>query len=149
VKCWKSSQGQSLVEVLVAVGAMSLLLVSLLSLISLSVRNSRLAKDRTQALSLAQGGIELMRAYRDYSWTDFSGSAGGTKYDLPGAWVVEDGLSTACNESTYTINNVYRRCVEIQGIDAQEMSINVEVSWQEGNQVHQAIQETRLSVWQR
>ena len=149
MKCWKSSQGQSLVEVLVAVGAMSLLLVSLLSLISLSVRNSRLAKDRTQAVALAQGGIELMRAYRDYSWTDFSGVAGGTKYDLPEAWVVEDGLGAACNESAYTINNFYRRCVEIQGIDAQEMSVSVEVSWQEGNQVHQSIQETRLSVWER
>jgi len=149
VKCWKSSQGQSLVEVLVAVGAMSLLLVSLLSLISLSVRNSRLAKDRTQALSLAQGGIELMRAYRDYTWTGFSAASGVIKYDLPGAWVVEDGLGAACNESAYTINDVYRRCVEIQGIDAQEMSVSVEVSWQEGNQIYQVIQETRLSVWER
>ena len=136
-------------EVLVAVGAMSLLLVSLLSLVSLSVRNSRLAKDRTQAVSLAQGGIELMRAYRDFSWTGLSGAGGGTKWDLPRTWVVGDGLTVSCDEDSFTIDNFFRRCVQIQEIDTREMVVSVEVVWQEGNQTHEAVQQTKLSVWER
>jgi len=133
---------------MVAVGAMSLLLVSLLSLVSLSIKNSRLAKDRTQAVALAQGGIELMRAYRDYSWTNFSGAAGGTKYDLPKIWVVDDGL-IGCDEGSFTIDNFFRRCVQIQEIDTREMAVSVEVVWQEGSQTYETVQKTKLSVWER
>jgi Tfp pilus assembly protein PilV len=59
----KCCKGQSLVEVVIAVGAMSVLLVALLSLMSLSLRNSRLAKDRARAVASASQGVELMRAY--------------------------------------------------------------------------------------
>ena len=134
---------------MVAVGAMSLLLVALLSLVSLSIRNSRLAKDRTQAVALAQGGIELMRAYRDFSWVGLRGVAGGTKYDLPRIWVVGDGLTVDCDEGSFAIDNFFRRCVQIQEIDAQEMAVSVEVVWQEGNQTYETVQKTKLSVWER
>jgi len=137
VKCCK---GQSLVEVVVAVGAMSLLLVALLSLMSLSLRNSRLAKDRAQAAALAQEGVELMRSYRDYDWSELLVLADGTNYNLPGNWVVEDGLSAVCG---------LERCVQLTTLPAGQIEVSVSVAWKEGGQVFTTNQVGALSLWER
>lgn len=144
----KCCKGQSLVEVIVAVGAMSLLLVALLSLVSLSLRNSRLARDRAQAVALAQEGVELLRAYRDYAWSELVSLSNGTNYNLPENWVVEDGLSQGCI-SERQINNRFWRCVRLSLPQAGEVEVNANVSWPEGSQVFSAAQVTQLTLWER
>lgn len=148
MKYFKDNTGQSLVEVVVAVGAMSLLLVALLALVVLSIKNSRMAKDRTQAVALAQGGVELMRAYRDFSWIEFSGVARFDEYGLPEDWTVETGLSSNCDDVDL-ISDFYRRCVRAQMITPEVAEVAVRVAWQEGSQWYETIQTTRLSVWAR
>lgn len=124
----------------VAVGAMSLLLVALLSLMSLSLRNSRLAKDRAQAVALAQEGVELMRSYRDYDWSGLLVLADGTSYNLPDNWVVEDGLGAVCG---------FERCVQLTTPAAGQVEVNVSVSWMEGGQVFTTNQTGQLTLWER
>lgn len=144
----KQNSGQSLVEVVVAVGMMALLLTAVLSLISLSVKNSRVSKDRTMAVGLAQQGVELMRTYRDYlNWSDFLAKA-GTNYDLPENWTVTTGLSNGCP----TDNNIYEyylRCVVLTAQPAGEVAVQVTVSWVEGSQTYRTVQSTNLSLWER
>ena len=140
----KQNLGQSLIEVVVAVGMIALLLTAVLALISLSVKNSRLAKDRTIAVGLAQQGVELMRTYRDYSFTGLSGQADGTVYNLPENWTVLTGLSASC-PATNNIYSYYLRCVKLSpGIE-----VIVTVDWQEGSQNFQTVQSTNLSLWER
>lgn len=136
----RCSKGQSLVEVVIAVGAMSVLLVALLSLMSLSLRNSRLAKDRARAVALASEGVELMRAYRDYNWNQFLNLADGSNYDLPDNWVVEDGLSADCVSS--------ERCVRLD-LAGGQVEVSVTVSWREGSQTFSTNQVTQLALWER
>jgi len=143
----RCSKGQSLVEMVVAVGAMSLLLVALLSLMSLSLRNSRLAKDRSQAVALAQEGVELMRSYRDYDWSELLVLADGTNYNLPDNWVVEDGLAEVCANERQ-INNFFWRCVELTENSGQ-VEITVNVSWREGGQEFTTNQTGQLTLWER
>lgn len=138
--------GQSLVEVVVAVGVMALLLTAVLSLISLSVKNSRLAKDRTKAANLAQEGIELMRTYRDLSWTGLLEKA-GLNYDLAENWTVETDW-TGCSQEN-NVDDFFKRCVDIQTEGSEQVSIQVIVSWQEGSQIYQTVQTTNLSLWER
>ena len=126
-----------------AVGMMALLLTAVLALISLSVKNSRLAKDRTKAVGLAQQGVELMRTYRDYSWSDLSGQADGTIYNLPENWTVGPLLNSPCQ--TKNIYSYYTRCVKL----SPGVEVIVTVSWVEGSQTHQTIQSTNLSLWER
>lgn len=123
----------------VAIGAMSLLLVALLSLMSLSLRNSRLAKDRAQAVALAQEGVELMRSYRDYAWSELLALADGSNYDLPANWVVEDGLSAVCGSE---------RCVRLV-LAGGQVEVSVAVSWVEGSQTFSTNQVTQLTLWER
>jgi type II secretory pathway pseudopilin PulG len=141
------SRGQSLIEAIVAVGMVSLLMVALLALVSLSLKNARVAKARATAVSLAQEGIELMRAYRDYNWNTFYSMA-DNNYNLPANWVVTDGLSELCSNQP-SINQVFWRCVQLTSLDANEILAEINVSWNEGGQVLSTIQTTQLSLWER
>lgn len=130
-----------------AVGMFALLLTALLALISLSVKNSRLARDRTMAVGLAQQGVELMRTYRDYSWSTLLAKA-GTNYDLPGNWTVATGLSYVCPDDN-NIYDYYLRCVVLTVQPGGEVAVQVTVSWIEGSQTYQTVQSTNLSLWER
>jgi len=145
----KTSAGQSLVEVVVAIGVMSLLLMALLALVSLSVKNSRVARDRSKAVALAQQGVELMRTYRDYSYTLLAAAAGET-YVLAANWAVEDGLVTAgCDETSFMDETDYfSRCVRVIMVEPSQVEVAVTVYWQEGNKLNATEQTTRLSSWQ-
>jgi len=146
VKCF--NQGQTLIEVIVAVGAMSTLLVALLSLVSLSMRNTRLARDRAAAVTLAQEGIELMRAYRDYNWETFKAKANGTSYNLPENWVVTDGLDNVC-ETELSIRDLFWRCTTLTTVGNSEVTVAVAVGWRESGQDFSTEQNTNLSLWAR
>jgi len=141
----KNKSGQSLIEVVVAVGMMALLLTTILALVALSVKNSRVAKDRAQAVSLAQEGVELMRTYRDYSWTEFIGKANGSNYALPEDWTIGTGLSDTCPIST---SSFFKRCVVLSQ-NPTPVTVNVVISWKEGAQTYQTNQETHLTLWER
>ncbi|MCX6816492.1 MAG: hypothetical protein NTZ93_01300 [Candidatus Beckwithbacteria bacterium] len=141
-----NNSGQSLIEVVVAVGMMALLLTAILALVSLSVKNSRVAKDRAQAVSLAQEGVELMRTYRDFSWSQFSGQADGTTaYNLPEDWTVGPALLSNCQ---ININTFFKRCVLLSQ-NPTPVTVNVVVSWKEGAQTYQTNQVTQLTLWER
>lgn len=144
----KCCKGQSLVEVVVAVGASSILLVSLLSLISLSLRNSRLAKDRARAVALGQEGVELMRSLRDYNWSEFLSLANGNLYNLPETWTVETGLVDACLAQKQ-IYNFFWRCVSLSMTSPTQIEVNVAVTWKEGSQEFTTNQTTQMSLWER
>jgi len=131
----------------VAVGMMALLLTAVLALISLSVKNSRLAKDRTKAVGLAQEGIELMRAYRDKrGWIGLLAATGDN--NLPKNWTVNDLLIGPC-PGTNNIDGYYLRCVVLTMQPGGEVVVQVTVSWQEGGQTQKTIQTTKLSLWER
>lgn len=145
----KQSQGQSLIELIVALGMMSLLLVGLLALVSLSVRNSRLAQTQARAVALAQGGVELIRAWRDYSWTDLTAAVRSQAYELPENWIVETGLTADCVPDNYVIANILSRCVQLSLESVDSLAVTVTVYWQEGGQVRTSQQLARLTKWER
>lgn len=68
-----SNKGQTLVEILLAVGVAALALMALTRAVTISLRSARYAKNKTLASQHAQETMEALRAYRDQSsWTDFS-----------------------------------------------------------------------------
>lgn len=142
----RKNKGQSLIEVIVAVGMISLLLTAVLALVSLSVKNSRLAKDRTKAVDRAQEGIELMRTYRDLSWTDLMLQTGASEYNLPEDWTVLSSWDSPCVNKN--IESFFKRCVVLTD-GGETVSVSVTVSWPEGNQTHKTVQETNLTLWER
>lgn len=143
---YSNKKGQSLIEVVVAVGMIGMLLVAILALITLSLKNSRLAKAKTQAVALAQEGVELMRTYRDLSWTGLVAKADGNSYSLPLNWTINNSLTDIC-PVTFNINNLFRRCLVLSDATVNSVLLTVTVEWQEGNRWHQSQQATRLALW--
>lgn len=63
-------QGQSVVEIMVVVGLLGVLSSSLYTLIALSQTTFSDQARASQALALAQAGLEATRSVRDQSWAD-------------------------------------------------------------------------------
>ena len=62
---YKNRQGQSLIEILIAISAITIVLVSLVSAATRSLSGSVSARTQALATKLAEGQMEKIRAYRD------------------------------------------------------------------------------------
>lgn len=60
-----AEKGQSLIEVIVALGLISLVLVTLIAAITFSLASVQLSRNRTQSSKLGQEAIEWVRQQRD------------------------------------------------------------------------------------
>lgn len=68
-----SSKGQTLLEVILAIGVAALVLIGLTRAVTVALRNAQFAKKQALATQYAQEGMEKVRAYRDQTdWTIFT-----------------------------------------------------------------------------
>jgi len=151
-------KGQSLFEVVVAVGLSALILISIASLATKSVSNSSYTKTNAQATKYVQEEIEWLRSQRDYSWNGFissivSGGCDSTDTTMSWGSVCDiDSLfkrtanfvckyydistgsesSLACNSGSENINIV---------------EVDVLVSWSDSSGNHQVGSFTRFTKW--
>ncbi len=64
------TKGQGLVEILVAIGILTIISVSALALAASSLKMAILSEEKMQATNLAQQAIEVVRNIRDNNWKD-------------------------------------------------------------------------------
>lgn len=131
IKIKKSLSGFTLIEVLVVILIMGFLIVSVLALFSYSIRLVKENKLRTQALSLAEQKLEIVKNLPYSSIGTASGIPPGTIPQIE---------TLVFNGATYTINTqiVYidDSADGILGVDPSELSgtdykkVKVAVSWQ-------------------
>lgn len=152
----KKSSGQTLVEMVVAVGMVSLVLVAIVSGIAISIRNSRFSKNKALATRYAQEGIEKFRFYRDeYGWEPFFNEmqSGGEDYcfaDFPLS--LEDISDRTGNCTTETISGTeYTRYAQVivTTIPSDWVDVVIGVSWYEGAVAHSVELPTRFNDWTR
>jgi Tfp pilus assembly protein PilV len=75
----KKYQGFSFIDSILAIFILSVGIITVLELMSSSIRVSLEAKNYNIAVSLAQEGAELVRNVRDNSWSSFSSLISGSK----------------------------------------------------------------------
>ncbi len=85
----KSSPGETVLEVLVALVVITIGAATASSLIVTSLKANSFNKDSLIALNLAQEGLEYMRNWRDSNWIKFSA-------DTQRCWNMKPGV-TSCN----------------------------------------------------
>lgn len=137
----KKQSGQTLAEVVVAIGVIVLLVTGLVVGTSVTLKASQYSKARSQAVKYAQEAVELARSLRDSSWTTFA-AYGGTSQclDGDGVWTPTSGACSA------NINNFYTRTV-IFTWDEPRMKTDVTVSWLDGNKTYTVPISTYLTQW--
>jgi len=103
---WRSQSGQSLVEILIAIGLTGILLPALLTGLVSSREGKAQEGQRLQATALLRESEEAVRSVREKGWTNIA--ANGTYYpEISGSsWVL-----TSCGGSCPTINGYPRQIV--------------------------------------
>ena len=133
--------GQTLAEVVVALGVVVLLVTGLIVSTSVTLKASQHGKARGQAVQYAQGAVEMARALRDSSWTTFFLYSGTSQcLNKAGEWTVMDG---SC---PFTIDDLYARAVTFTWNDPK-MKVDVVVSWTDGAKVYSAPLTTYFTQW--
>lgn len=131
-KCRRSSRGQSLIEVLVAMMVVALVLTAVVSVIILSIKSAQYARHKSRAAFLAQEAVEWIRSQRlERSWGPFEDLAeGGVTYCL-------DTLNFklgVCEEGTDEIDSLYlREVLMTSGGGGTTVTADVTVTWFEGS----------------
>ena len=123
----RKSNGQSLVEVLVAVTMTVFLLGALVIATTRSIKNSRFARDQARATHLAQEKVEDLRNMRDEEGWEYL-----TDYLSACPASVPSGFSCAITD--------------IISSDDNEVTFTVEISWEDRG-THKVQQKTTLTRW--
>lgn len=131
------SSGQTLLEIIVAVGVMVLLITGLVVGTSVSLRTSQYGQRRSQATKYAQEGIEIMRALRDSTdWDEYialdTNGSGATLLCLGNDQ--NPTQATSCDPNLGE-NNTYTRDVSFDwNSPDSRVEVSVTVSWSEAGQ---------------
>lgn len=136
------NRGQSLVEVIVAVGIVILLVTGLLVGTTNAIRSSQFSTMKSRATRYSQEGLEITRNLRDTSWVSFSAKSG--------PWCLsEDGTWTQGNPTCpVNIANRFTRTMTFTW-DAgnNRMKVDSLVSWKDGVAVHTSQIITYFTQW--
>ena len=133
----RNDKGLSLIEVIVAVGVISILLVSMVALLTKSMASARVSKNRSLASSYLQEGLEIARYSRDHSasWEDFvSGCCSDTSPPPPSF------IRTIENKKIDSNGNCNKNTDD-------KCRIIVTVSWTDSKGGHNLTNSTILSNW--
>lgn len=135
----ENSSGQSLLEVVVALGVTTLVLTALVSVVTVAVRNARFAKNQSLATKYAQEGIEAARTIRDRDWSQLANGIHGLFWD---------GSQWSFSGSSDSPSSGFTRVVDVSEPLASQKLVTVTVSWSEGGRTHQSRLTTYLTEWE-
>ncbi len=138
-------QGQSLIEIIIAMAVAVVIVISLVGLTIVSLRNSQFARSQTAATKLTQEAMEKIRLWRDTSWTDFSSKVGNT-YLLGNNCQLSPSFScatilSACpitGNETSLINDQFLRCATLAAAGTDRINVTVATVWRDSKGVHQS-----------
>lgn len=133
--------GQSLFEIVIALGLGAVIVVGIISVAAYSTANITFSRTQSQARTIAQETIEWLRAQRNKSWADFSSRA-GVVWCLPqrplSSW--SGAIGGGCNEGVenHKVNGtIFFREVNVATESATVVSSTVSVSWTDSKGVHE------------
>lgn len=129
----KSNKGQTLVEIVVAIGVMGLILTSMVMVATIGIKTSRVAKERVEARHLMENRLEEVRRSRDTNPETFFGT--GTYSDAP--------VLMGSNPE-YSLTTTYTEIVP-----GEQYEITVDVTWVDGANDYNVSSSTYLSRWEQ
>jgi len=118
--------GQTLMEVLVALGIIAVVATALSGVVITSMGNARFSKDQSLATQYAQEGMETVRSLRDSNYTGFQNIASGT-YCL-----AKNSVTLTANCFSANFDTFLRKVTITQSsCSANVARVEVSVAWQD------------------
>lgn len=125
----KREEGQSLIEVVIALAVAIVAILALVRATVTSIRNADFARNRALATKYAQEALEKVRSYKvEHTWQDFTDNCESIPLDSPPSPFSAPSL--ACS---------------LPAEDTCE--VRVTVSWTDASGLHQSELVTRLTNW--
>ena len=143
--------GQSLVEVVVALGVVVVLAIALVSSSLVTQKTSRSAAATSQATKLVQQNIEQIRVFRDRQGFGFLDNNNCwvlvTPDPDPLKWRLANTVPNTCPESIILGQTTFNRSVRIEAVavNANQKRIKVTVTWADSGGVQTVSNTTVLS----
>ncbi len=138
-----NKRGQSLFEVVFAVGMVSLVLITIVSLATISIRNSTNSRISNQAARSIEDATEWIRGERDTDWATFSAKAPGT-YCLSNLdWTKPQ----ACVNTDFVTGTTVLRSAVLTVIDTVTIQADVKADWTDSSGGHQIVSSTYFTKW--
>lgn len=139
-------KGQSLFEVVLSLAVITLIIVTLIILASNSIRNANFSRNKTLATRHAQEALEWLRGERDTDFDAFSIRALTPQYCLPSlSWT--EAIVGSCGASDYIAGTILKRDVGFATVTADNIQVQIEVSWQDAQGDHEVQTITNLTDW--
>lgn len=119
-------QGQTIVEILIAVAVGALVLTAITATTTITVSNAEFAQRKTEAVKYLEEGVENVRIARDNadSWTDF--------------------INLSWDDETI---GSYTRETTITNTGPDEVTVTVVVKWPDAKGEHEVTSSTILTNW--
>ena len=157
----KSQAGQTIIEILMATGVVALVMTTVVSVMSVAVKNASAAKAADLSTKYTQEGMEVFRKERTLmGWGNYyallqSKAGGGSTvtYCLPAALPVTVTDFTnyptgACNSSQFVDpKNVFQRKAVVTINSVSLITVTVTTSWQDGGRNRQSQIVEQFNNW--
>lgn len=152
----KHQSGQTLIEVIIAIGLVVLVLITLVSALTLAIRNNQFAKDQVLARNYARESLEWLRSIRgQMEWESFydmvNADAPPVTYclpTLPATTVLAQALGNqACTATDVIPSTRYLRSIVLTAPSPTEIDAVVTVTWTDGSKTHQSKSTLLLKKW--
>jgi len=150
------NKGQSLFELVIAIGISALIIVVLVSLVSNALHNASFAKNETLSGRLSQEAVEWLRGQRDSDASAFFTNVASYPYGIPRCfndlnWSSIGPCGTDDKISDLFVRQIVFRSVSVT-IDGETKNIveaDITVSWTDSKGLHQVTNATDFSDWRQ
>jgi len=147
-----TKNGQSMFELIVAIGVVSVTLVAIVGLVSATIANSTFTKNRTFAARHTNDAIEWVREQRDAGFSQLAsrGSSTGSYYCVPTLnWPASAGQCSSSASNQIPGTNFFRevRLIYNAGSSPNEVEVQAATYWKDSSGSHESRASTIVSNW--
>jgi len=136
---WKKQNGQSIIEILIAIALLSIATTSSFALISTTISEGAFAEYQTQGRALLASGLEAVRQIRDRQWDLLTAGDHGLAIQ-ESEWIFS-GTEDIQDER-------FHRTVTVTETNADEREARLRVSWDRGGRTIALESTAHLTNWQ-
>ena len=150
------NKGQSMFELLIAIGISALIIVVLVSLVASALQNAAFAKNQTLAGRYAQEATEWLRGQRDADTNAFLSNVSSQPYEVARCFTTLNWNSIGPCGADDKIGGQFTRQIsfktvnaEVDGVTKDIIEADVTVSWTDSKGLHQITNATDFSDWRQ
>lgn len=133
---------------MIAVTVVAVVMVSIVAAMTVSIRNTVVAKQRAIATKLGQEGMEYFRSQRNFlGWESFYGIVtpySGKSICLDKNLTITTPLSslsaTPCGANQFADpKQIFQRSASVNALNSNEVDVTVTTTWQDGTLSHNSV----------